>query len=313
VTGVAGSDPRQVARAELAMLLVVLVWGANFSFMRMALAEMSGLAFAALRFGIAAVILLAVLRWREGSVAVPRTAWWPLIWMGVLSNTLYQVFFMYGLTHTSVANASLIIATTPLIVAFLGAATGVEALRRPIVTGGLLGFAGVVLILAGKGASLGVGQLGGDAAILGATLCWAIFTLGVRAFRVPISTLRLTTWTMVTGAPGLLLLGAPGLAAVDWPGLSPRALTGVGYSCLLAIVVAYMLWNNAVRLVGSGRTSIYNSMIPLVAMLVAWPLLGEVPRPIQVGGAALIIGGVILSRRADPATRPVRTAVSLPG
>lgn len=291
------------------MVVVVLIWGANFSFMKMALAEMSGMSFAGLRFTLAALVLLGVLWWREGSIGVPRDAWWPMIWMGVLSNTLYQVFFMYGLTHTSVANASLIIATTPLIVALLGAATGIEALRSPVVTGGVLGFAGVVLILVGKGAVLGVGGLTGDAAIFGATLCWAIFTLAVRALRVRISTLRLTTWTMATGAPGLLLLGGPGLAHLDWGGLSARAWTGVAYSTLLAIVVAYVLWNNGVRVVGSGRTAIFNSMIPLVAMLVAWPLLGEHPRPIQIGGAVLIVSGVLLSRRSDssPRSAPVLT------
>ena len=93
-------------------------------------------------------------------------------------------------------------------------------------------------------------------------------------------------------------------------GLSPRAWSGIAYSTLLAIVVAYILWNNAVRVVGSGRTAIFNSMIPLVAMLVAWPLLGEHPRPVQIGGAVLIVSGVLLSRRAAPATRP---AAPLPG
>jgi drug/metabolite transporter (DMT)-like permease len=68
-------------------------------------------------------------------------------------------------------------------------------------------------------------------------------------------------------------------------------------------VVAYLLWNNAVRVVGSGRTAIFNSMIPLIAMLVAWPLLGEHPRPIQIGGAVLIVGGILYSRRASPAPR----------
>lgn len=299
------SDARQVVRAEGAMLIVVLIWGANFSFMKMALAEMSGMSFAGLRFSLAAIILLALLRWREGSIGAPRAAWWPLIWMGVLSNTLYQVFFMYGLTHTSVANASLIIATTPLMVSFLGAVSGVEALRRPVVLGGLLGFTGVALILVGKGAELGVGRLAGDAAIFGATLCWAIFTLGVKALRAPISTLKLTALTMATGAPGLLLLGAPGLVALDWGGVSARAWTGVAYSTLLAIVVAYALWNNGVRVVGSGRTAIFNSMIPLIAMLVAWPLLGETPRPIQIGGAMLILGGVLLARLSTPAPSPV--------
>lgn len=286
------------------MVAVVLIWGANFSFMKMALAEMPGLAFAGLRFAMAAIVLLAVLKWREGSISPPRDAWWPLVWMGVLSNTMYQVFFMYGLEHTSVANASLIIATTPLIVAFLGAATGIEALRRPVVMGGLLGFSGVALILAGKGAALGVGRLVGDAAVLAAVVCWAVFTLGVRALKAPISTLRLTALTMLTGTPGLLVLGGRDLGALDWSALSGRAWAGVAYSTLLAIVVAYVLWNNGVRVVGSARTAIFNSMIPLVAMLVAWPLLGEQPRLVQIAGAALIVGGVLLSRRPARATRP---------
>lgn len=293
------------------MVVVVLIWGGNFSFMKMALAELPELSYAGLRFTLAAVILLGVLRWREGSVGAPREAWWPLIWMGVLSNTLYQVCFMYGLTHTSVANASLIIATTPLIVALLGAVSGVEALRRPVVLGGLLGFAGVALILIGKGVELGVGRLLGDLAIFGATLCWAVFTLGVRALKVPISTLRLTALTMVTGAPGLLLLGGEGLVDLDWAGVTSRAWIGVAYSTLLAIVVAYLLWNNAVRVVGSGRTAIFNSMIPLIAMLVAWPLLGEHPRPVQLGGAALIVGGVLFSRR-QPAAGRVPATYPLP-
>ena len=55
------TESRQVVRAEVAMLAVVLIWGANFSFMKMALGEMSGLAFAGLRFTLAAFILLAVL------------------------------------------------------------------------------------------------------------------------------------------------------------------------------------------------------------------------------------------------------------
>jgi drug/metabolite transporter (DMT)-like permease len=295
-----------LARAEVGMVVVVLIWGANFSFMKMALEEIPGLAFAGFRFTLAGAILLAILQWREGSIGAPREAWWPLVWLGVMGNTIYQVFFMYGLTHTSVANASLIVATTPLVVAFLGAATGVEALRRPVLVGGLLGFAGVTLILIGKGVSLGVGRLAGDLSIFAAVVCWAIFTLGVRALKVPISTLRLTTLTMVTGAPGLLLLGAAGLAGLDWGGLSARAWTGTTYATLLAIVTAYLLWNNGVRVVGSGRTAIFNSMIPLVAMLVAWPLLHERPRSLQLVGAGLIVSGVLLSRWDRPTVPPAR-------
>ena len=70
----------------------------------------------------------------------------------------------------------------------------------------------------------------------------------------------------------------------------------VAYSGLIALVVGYLFWYRGVRLLGATRTAMYSNLQPLVAMLAAWALLGETPRAMQVMGALLIIGGLLLTR-----------------
>jgi drug/metabolite transporter (DMT)-like permease len=286
-----------IPATDLTMMLVVLIWGMNFSVTKIALTELPPLAFAALRFSGAAVLLWALLRWREGVRALPKGALWKLTWVGIVGNTFYQVLFSYGLTITTAANGALLIAITPALVALFGALLGIERLRRATVLGIALAFAGVVLVLLARGLAFTRTGLLGDALMLGCAVCWTVYTLGVRTVAGGMSPLAITAWTMVTGVPGLILVSLPDLLRVEWAAVSFTAWAGLFYSMVLALVVSYVLWNNSVRVAGSNRTAIYGCAIPLVAALVAWPLLGEVPVPLQAVGAVLIIGGVLLTRR----------------
>lgn len=283
---------------DLAMIAVVVIWGLNFSLAKVALAEIPPLPFAALRFTSAAVLLWLILRWREGARPPTGKMLWKLIWIGLIGNTLYQACFVYGLALTSAANASLLIATTPAMVAFAGAFLGIEPLRRLTVAGIALAFAGVTLVIFGQGLHLGSENLVGDLLLMGCAVAWTAYTLGVRSLGGGLSPLAITTWTMITGAPGLLLVSLPQLLAVDWAGVGAAAWGGLAYSSLFALVVAYVLWNNSVRVAGSTRTAIYGCAIPMCAALFAWPILGEQPTWLQAAGAALIVAGVLLTRRA---------------
>ncbi len=121
--------------------------------------------------------------------------------------------------------------------------------------------------------------------------------LGLRTVGVGVSSLRTTTLTLITGTPGLILLGLPGMLGTDWSRVGGATAFGICYSTLLALVVCYLLYNRNVRLIGGVRTTIYACAIPAVAALVAWPVLGERPTLLQGAGAALIIAGVMVTRR----------------
>lgn len=281
---------------DLTMIAVVLIWGLNFSVMKIGLRELPPPAFAGLRFAGAAVLLWLVLLWREGWPALPRGVMWKLTWVGIVGNTLYQLGFTYGLRITTAANASLLIATTPALVAFFGALLGIERLRRHTILGIALAFAGVALVVAAGQLHFTAESRLGDLLLFGCAVCWTIYTLGVRTLAQGLSPLAITTWTTITGAPALLLFGLPDLLRLDWAGVAVSAWASLGYATAIALVVAYVLWNNSVRVAGSNRTAIYGCAIPVGAALFAWPLLGEEPTWMQAAGALLIVSGVLLTR-----------------
>lgn len=293
---------RPAARAgfswtDLTMVAVVVIWGANFSITKIALQQIPPLAMAGLRFAMASALLWAVLRAVEGPQRLPPGAMRRLIWLGLVGNSFYQLCFLLGLSYTTAANASLIISTTPAMVAGAGALLGIERLRRSAAAGIALAIGGVALILAARGLSFGGDGLVGDLLLLGCAVSWTVYTLGVRSLGAGISPLTITTWTTITGTPGLLLIGLPSLLRTDWAAVGWAGWGGLTYSAVLGVVVGYLLWNNSVRVAGPNKTAIYGCAIPMVAALVAWSTLGEAPTWVQGAGAVMIITGVLLTRR----------------
>jgi drug/metabolite transporter (DMT)-like permease len=284
------------AAPDLTMTLVVLIWGGNFVAVKAALAQIAPLPFTAIRFSIATLLLSILLRWREGDCAFPEGGFWKLFWLGVVGNTVYQAFFTTGLALTTSANASLILTTTPAMTALIGGLTGVEQVSRKMLAGIALALGGIGVVV-GARATVSGQTLLGDLLIFASVFCWTAYVLGIRALGGRVSSLRATTLTLFTGAPGLLLLGLPGLLKTDWARVGGAAVFGLVYSSALALVLCYLLYNRNVRRIGGVRTTIYSCGIPLVAALIAWPALGERPTLSQAAGAIMIIAGVLITRR----------------
>lgn len=282
--------------ATPAMLTVVAIWACNFIAMRWVLDEVPLLAVGALRFLLAGLLLLVVLQVVEGSIAAPRSIWGRLFLLGVIGNSLYQTLFMVALQRTSVGNTAILLATSPLQTALLGAATGMEKPSRNLLFGLLLALVGAGLVLSDGGIELDAATLLGDLAAVGAATCWAVFTLGVRRLPTELSPLKITALTCIAGAPVLLVFAAGDLATFSWGAVSTLAWGGLAYSVVISIGVAYLLWNASVLAVGANRTAIFNCLTPLTAMLIAWPTLNEVPGMTQWAGGTLIVAGVILGR-----------------
>jgi drug/metabolite transporter (DMT)-like permease len=278
------------------MLIVCLIWGFNFSVTKLALEEIPPLPFTAVRFIISSLLLWLVLRLVEGPAKLPPGGLKKLVWLGILGNTCYQLFFTVGLARTTATNSALILSTVPTIVAVFAGALGLERITRRMWLGIALGTLGVMLVIATRGVGFEAGTLWGDLLTVLAVLCWAGYTLGLRAIPAGVSPLRVTTVTTLAGTPGLVLAGLPGMWRLHWEAVTLRAWLALGYAAVLSLVVAYLLWNRSVKAVGGTRTAIYMCVTPLVAAGGAWLLLGERPHPLQGVGAVLIVTGVLLTR-----------------
>jgi drug/metabolite transporter (DMT)-like permease len=308
--------PVGLSRYDLGMIVTSCVWGANFTAIKYALASMPPLVFSAVRFVLASGLMWAVARKLEGPSRLERRTAWRLVGLGVIGNTGYQALFMTGLNHTTATNSSFIVGATPALVAGLGSALGVERPTARVWIGIVLATVGVGTVIAAKGVSLSLDTIGGDLLILMACACWAVFTVGVRWVGRGTSPLRVSALTTAAGTPGLVLLAWPGFGKVAWGTIDAATWATVLYSGVLAIGLAYVLWSFAVQAIGGTRTAIYNCLIPLVASLVAWLVLGERPTAAQVGGAGLVIAGVLVSQTgaAIPAAfrRPVGPVPAVP-
>jgi drug/metabolite transporter (DMT)-like permease len=297
------SDPsstrsRGPALADLGMLAVVLIWGLNFSVTKGAFATFPPLAFTAVRFAIASLVLVVLVRRLEGDAPLPDGALRRLIVLGVVGNTLYQLAFISGLARTTASNSALILAAMPPVTAISAAALGVDPVRPRILAGVAIASVGVALVILAEGAGLGGGRFAGDLLSLAAVGCWAFYTIGLRRVPPEVTPLRVTSVTTVAGLPGLVLAGSVELTRTNWSGVGASGWAALAYATIFSLLLAYWLWNRSVAVVGPSRTVIYMCLTPLVAVAGAAVLLHERPQPMQGAGAALILSGILLARRA---------------
>lgn len=277
---------------------MALIWGINFPLIKVALGEIPPMAFNALRFPLASLTVFLIVRIRGQFTWPEASDLSRIVVLGILGNLLYQGFFIFGLNGTLAGNASILLATIPVWTLILSTLRGHE---RPgvLVWVGITGtLGGMVLVVLGGNLTLSLhrGTLMGDLLMVLAAMTWAAYGVGCRNMVRKYGSLPVTAWTLWIGSVGLILLGLPDLMKTPLGQASAVAWTGVVYAGVMAVGLAYILWNRGVRKIGSSRTAAYQNLVPVIALLVAWIWLGETPSALQVGGAAIILGGVSLAR-----------------
>jgi len=308
-----------MSRIDALLVLMVLIWGANFSVIKRAFLEIPPQPFNALRLVIAALVFMAAIAWarrrardasaRVSSVVhtatdVTRRDWLAIAVLGLIGHFLYQICFVGGVAITSVSNAALIIGATPVVVALASALLGRERLGPLHWVGAALSVAGIYFVV-GFGAAFGGATIRGDLLVVGSIFCWATYTLGAGRLMSRHSPLYITGMTMVVGAIPYVAVALPQMLEVDWRQVSLGGWAALVFSALLALNVAYLIWYVAVRQLGPSRTAIYSNVVPIVAIAVAAVWLKEPLTRSKLAGAAAVLTGVFLTRLGRPSSVPI--------
>jgi drug/metabolite transporter (DMT)-like permease len=229
------------------------------------------------------------------SARVTRDDWLRIIVLGLVGHGIYQYLFVGGLARTSVANGSLIISLTPVVITLVSAVGGKERVGARHWAGTLLSLAGIYLVV-GRGAHVSGASVRGDVMMLGAVACWAFYTIGARSLMTRHSPVGVTALTMMVGTIVYVPAVSRHLAALPWREVGISAWLKLIYSAVFALCVAYTIWYAAVRRIGSARTSIYSNLLPIIAMLTAYLWLREPIGRVKLMGAAAVLCGVALTR-----------------
>lgn len=288
--------PRPSRAIEAALIAMAVIWGVNFSVVKYGTTVMEPIAYNTLRMGLAAVVLMAIAHARPGRrpTAQERNR---LLALGVLGHCIYQLLFVGGLSMTRAGTASLVVASSPAVVAIVARFFGHDKLTAKAVAGIVLSIAGVMLVVGGSISTDGTPHLIGDLLVLLAVVAWAFYTTGLVPLAQHVEPSQVAAWTLVGGVVPLAVIATPALLRTNWSAVTPLTWGAVLYSGILAMVIAYLVWYHGVRAIGPTRTAMFANLQPLVAVLVAWGALGEVPTIFQGVGAGAVIGGLYLARR----------------
>lgn len=280
------------------LFLMALIWAVNYSVLKFGTRLVHPLAYNGLRIPLAAVLQFGV----AGAMRlapVPRRDAIRLVLLGMVGNGIYQIFFILGQAQSRVATTVLILASGPALAAIIGRLRGSERLRRRSWFGITLQLAGVSSVVMGTaGIANGSDSLVGVALVLASALSWAWFSVLVQPLTERVSGLHVGAYTMLGGAVVSLVVAVPALLATPWSTVSPAVYGALAYSTVGAMVIAYLFWYHGVRTLGPTHTSMYSNLQPLLAMGIAWGMLGELPTSWQLAGAALIMAGLLVARTA---------------
>jgi drug/metabolite transporter (DMT)-like permease len=281
---------------DIALVLMALIWGVNFSIVKFGTTLVDPLAYNGLRVMIAAVVLMTIVLAAKTPLP-PRRVIVSLLLLGVLGNGIYQFFFVEGISRTRASDAALVVAASPAFIAIIGRLRGVERASSRRVMGILLSIAGIALVVfATTRGNDGRSSLAGDLLVLAGSLSWATYTVLLKPYTEHVSGIQVSALTMAGGAVPLFLVATPAIVQANWRTVPMLGWAALFYSAIFALVIAYLFWYRGVRVIGPTRTAMYSNVQPIIAVVFAWVVLSETPTIWQGIGMACIMTGLLLTR-----------------
>ena len=292
-------------RGELELLAVVLFWGLNFVVVKIVLVVMHPHVMNIFRLAAAAAVLTWIYHRRVRASGEPF--WGPLsmdtravLRLALIGWILYQAAFITGLDYTSAGNGAIIMSSAPIWTALLSLLMGTENLSIKAWIGLLVSIVGTATVVAFGTADIDLSAdlLVGNVIILGAAMLWGSYTALTRPVVQKHSPLSLTVIALLLCLIPLGILAIPFWNETDWDQMNALYWFAVFFSGALSTGVAVVFWNNAVRSLGASHTAAFGNLVPLIALVSGFLILGDPILPAQLIGGTLIIGGLVIMRWA---------------
>ena len=281
------------------LLLLAMLWGGSFLFMRLSVPEFGPMPMVEMCVAVAALVLLPLLlrRHRGDTLSMLTTNWRGLAFVGITNTAIPFSLFAYAMLSITSGFGAILNVTAPLFGAIVAAVWLRERLPWLRVVGLLIGFGGVALLVWGKPTF----TIGGDAlaiaAALAASLSYGFSPSYMKRHLTHVPSLAIATGSRVVAAIVVLPL-----AVMHWPASTPSpsawaAAIVLGLGCT---GIAYILYLRLIRNVGPTRAIAVTFLIPGFGMLYGAVLLQEPVTTAMIIGCAVILAGTALSIGAIP-------------
>jgi drug/metabolite transporter (DMT)-like permease len=279
------------------LLLLGLIWGASFTFIKVAVSTVPAIPTTLMRITVTVVLMVGLLYWLGHRLPPWGRTWRFVAFSALLGNALPFLLIAWGEEKVDGALAAILMSPSPLAAAVLAHFfTADEKLNRYKVAGIALGVVGIVVLMGFDTLT----RLGDNAlhqlAILAAGVCYGANVVINRG---------LTGGSAFGNVTGVMLVSMAILAPLGLvPGVweftpSTYSLAAIVTLAILSTCIGTLMMLNIVRRQGAAFTAQVNFLVPLFGVLVGALLLAERPHPRAFAGLALILIGVAIARRGS--------------
>jgi drug/metabolite transporter (DMT)-like permease len=292
-------------------LFAVIVWGASFIATKVALRDTSPIAIVWLRFLIGVLILGLVVALRKQFTLPEKKEWGYFALLGFLGITLHQWLQSNALQTSEAGTTAWIVSTTPIFMAVLGWFLLKERLGWTKNLGILLAFFGVLVVVSkGDLGSISIGEFGapGDGLVLISAVNWAVFSALSRRGLKSHSASLMMFYLMLFGWVFTSFLFLTTSSMRDISSITLNGWMALGFLGVFCSGLAYIAWYDALKALTTAETGAFLYLEPLVAVGVAFFILGEPIVPASLIGGAIILFGVWLVNWSTPAPQVIEEA-----
>jgi len=293
---------RRPSTVEVMLLTTIVLWSLNLTVSRYILTHgFQPLAYATVRYGLAAVVFVALTFLLERSLRLARRDL-GLVAGAALLVYLNQIGFVYALDRTSASVLGLILRPPPIFAALAGLALGTETLSSRFWAGAALSFVGVALVALGSGSKVS-GDVGGVLLGVLTAATWAGYSMVVTPLMGRYSARRISAVVLSAAWVAIALTAVPEVRTQDWSlGWDVWAL--VVFATLGPLVLTNELWFRSLDRIGPARATLAANLQPFLGAALAVVLLSETLEPIEIAGGILIGGGILVARRRRVSVPP---------
>ena len=281
-------------RAHVYLFIVNLFYGAGFTISKMVMPQyIKPFGFILIRVALTTTLFFILHRfWIKEKVE--KKDFLLLAACGLFGVVINQELFFLGLSITNPINASLIMIMTPLLVFIISFFMARESVTWQKILGLILGSAGALIILGGKGFSFNSHTVLGDFFVLINATSYAIYLVMVRPLMKKYHPLTVIKWVFFFGLIPVFFFGVKQFGQIEWSGFTPKIWLCVAFVVICVTFFAYLLNILALREVHSSVVGAYIYLQPVIATIISISLGKDHITMEKAISAALIFSGVYL-------------------
>ncbi|MDP3955344.1 MAG: DMT family transporter [bacterium] len=286
-------------KAIIALIIANIIWGAASPIFKWSLTNVEPFTLAFLRFAFAAILLYPL---AKHSLYVAKKDWVKLLILSLAGITFNISFFFFGLKLAPSINAPIIATAGPIFLLICCLFFLKEKLRPKIAIGTAIGFLGVLFIILRP-----IFENGFNLAVLGnlffvlATAGAVIHTVFLKKLAPRYHPLTIAFWSFFIGSVSFLPFFYFEVQKVGFlPNLELPGLFGILFGIFLCSALAYYLYDWAIKQLYAQEVGVFAYLDPIIAIIIAIPLLGEIPTPTYLLGALFVFAGIFIAQGRIP-------------